>query len=312
MSFVMTFVAAASAPALNADHISQALEKHGVKAGAQNWLADGEALDIQVADAPDIEQVRGLRDDFEAARIDVFANPAENRRKKLVLADMDSTTITEETLDELAAHVGIKDAIAAITKRAMAGELDFEAAVDERVGMLSGVTQEQLRETLDDIILSDGAESLIATMKENGAFAVLVSGGFQYFTQAIMEQVGFDAHHGNVLHYNDDGSLTGTVEKPVQDKHSKLKYLKHYAAENGIDLADTLALGDGANDVPMLLGAGMGIGYHPKKIVADQLMNVIIHGGLTAALYAQGYKKIEFVARVSKAAISKTTPALSL
>ncbi|MCD8498220.1 MAG: phosphoserine phosphatase SerB [Alphaproteobacteria bacterium] len=204
-----------------------------------------------------------------------------------MLADMDSTIIAEETLDELAAYAGIKDQIAAITARAMNGELDFHAALRERVSLLQGLEEHALAETLERMKVNDGAPEFIAAMRKSGATCVLVSGGFTFFTGAVADKVGFHNHHGNTL-LIEGGKLTGGVGEPILDKDSKLAYLKDYAGKLGISLAETLTIGDGANDLPMLKAAGLGIGYYPKKAVADEVDSVIQYGDFTAALYAQG------------------------
>lgn len=200
---------------------------------------------------------------------------------------MDSTIIAEETLDELAAFAGIKDKIAAITTRAMNGELDFEAALRERVALLKGLPETALQETLDKMVVNPGAQTFIQTMRDSGATCVLVSGGFTFFTSRVANAVGFHSNHGNTLEI-ENGVLKGTVGLPILDKFAKLSFLKDYAGKLGIGLDETLTIGDGANDLPMLKAAGLGIGYYPKKAVADEVNSVIQFGDFTAALYAQG------------------------
>lgn len=226
-------------------------------------------------------------------RIDVFLTKAAGRRKKLLIADMDSTIVTGETLDDLAEFAGIKDQIAAITTRAMEGEIDFHDALRERVALLKGLDIAALDKTLADIQLSPGAETFVQTMAMHGAHCVLVSGGFTFFTGNIAEKAGFHAHHGNVLDIDGD-VLAGTVSDPILDKDSKVHFLKKYVQDQNISEENVLAIGDGANDIPMLQTAGLGIGYHPKHAVQEKISNLIIHGDLTAALYAQGYSQQEF------------------
>ena len=257
------------------------------------WLARKKAADLFFNDRPPGPLLVHLRDEFQADQIDVFCTPLVGRRKKLVLADMDATIVTSETLDELAAHAGIKEQIAAITQKAMDGKLDFKAALSERVALLKDLPVTALHTTLAATQLSPGAEIFIRTMKKHGAHCVLVSGGFTFFTDAIAARVGFDHHHGNTLEIDHD-RLSGKVANPILDKDSKLGFLKSYAAELSLDLSQTLTIGDGANDLPMLKAAGLGIGYQPKAAVARDIENLIIHGDLTAALYAQGFTDSDF------------------
>lgn len=258
-----------------------------------NWLADGVAADISLAQKPSVSALAYIRAQLEAEEIDVFVSSAENRRKKLLLADMDSTIVTGETLDDLAGFAGIKDKIAAITARAMNGELDFHDAIRERVGLLKGLNTDALDGALTETTLTAGATTFVQTMKKFGATCVLVSGGFTFFTEAIARQTGFDHHHGNQLGI-DGNALSGQVIDPILDKDSKLAFLNEYCAQQGLSLDEALTIGDGANDLPMLQAAGMGLGFHAKPSVAAQLENVIRFGDLTSALYAQGFTKDEF------------------
>ncbi len=259
--------------------------------GKPAWLDARKAADIPIENALTMEQMRNIRHAFAQDHIDVICTQAENRKKKLLLADMDSTIVTTETLDELAGRAGIKDQVAAITSRAMNGELDFHAALRERVELLKGLPLTALHETLAETILCEGANKLIHVMKENGATCVLVSGGFTYFTGAVAEQVGFHHHHGNELH-NNGTALLGTVGDPILDKDSKLKFLNTYAATLKVDLSETVAIGDGANDLPMLLAAGLGIGYGARPMLQENLLNILQFSDLTGVLYAQGHRNI--------------------
>lgn len=252
------------------------------------WLSPHKAADLGISQSLTIDQMKNLRQIHEEHRVDIFCTPLENRKKKLVLADMDSTIVTSETLDEMAEEAGIKDKIAAITERAMRGELDFHDALRERVGLLRGLSADCLTRTLDKTVISDGAEQFIQTMRNRDAFCVLVSGGFTFFTNTIAKKVGFHAHHGNVLGL-EDNKLTGHVQEPILDKDAKLNYLKLYCDEHDLDLSQSLAIGDGANDLPMLQAAGLGIGYHPKPLLEDNLLNCIRHTDLTSVLYMQGF-----------------------
>lgn len=255
--------------------------------GKPQWLAQHKAADIPVQNCVTMEQMKDLRGIFAADKIDTLCTQEAGRKKKLLLADMDSTIVTTETLDELAAKAGIKDKIAAITARAMNGELDFHAALRERVGLLKDLPVTALHETLDETELCEGADKLIHAMRESGATCVLVSGGFTFFTSAIAERAGFHHHHGNELEH-DGEVLVGTVGGVILDKDAKLAFLKKYASELGLDLSQTVAIGDGANDLPMLTAAGLGIGYRPKPVLEDALLNVLKYADLTGVLYAQG------------------------
>jgi phosphoserine phosphatase len=197
---------------------------------------------------------------------------------------MDATIVECETLDELAARAGIKDQIAAITTRAMNGELDFKAALRERIALLKGLPTTALYETLAEMKLSPGASDLIMGQRARGVTCILVSGGFTFFTHAIAEKCGFNSHHGNFLGINDT-VLDGTVSEPIIDKDAKLAHLKSHAQELGIDLTQTVAIGDGANDIPMLAAAGLGIGYRPKKLVEETILNCLKYADLDRLKY---------------------------
>lgn len=290
MDFVAVLVSAEKK--LSAGHIADfetfADESGILITGEPKWLENNKAADITISQCLTIDHIKALREKFEDHKIDIFCTRTQGRQKHLLMADMDSTIVTTETLDELAAEAGIKDKISAITEKAMRGELDFEGALKERVGLLENLPKDALKRTLDATIISDGADQLVQTMRKNGAFCALVSGGFTYFTGAIAAQLGFTAHHGNVLGIEND-KLNGTVQEPILDKDSKLNYLKLYCEELSIDIEDTVAIGDGANDLPMLSAAGLGIGYRPKPLLADSLVNCIFHTDLRSVLYIQGY-----------------------
>ncbi len=255
-----------------------------------HWLAAGQAVEFIVQTPP---ARGGLKAALAHREVDIFITKFRGRRKAVLVADMDSTIITSETLDELAAHAGIKQQIAQITQRSMNGELDFAEALRARVAMLKGLRLSALEQTWASTQFCPGAHTLVATMKSFGATTALVSGGFSFFTSRVAQALGFDEHRANVL--LDDGSaLTGEVAAPVLDKDAKLAALHELAAKRGVKLAATLAVGDGANDLPMLQAAGLGVAYYPKPVVAAQVENQIEHTDLTALLFAQGYPASAF------------------
>lgn len=289
MEHVLTLIA--SNEPLSIAHL-QTLEKFVERAGvglngAPSWLKQHHAADLPVQNCLTMEQMHDCRKLFEESRIDVLCVPIQGRQKKLLIADMDATIVQTETLDELAGKAGIKDQIAAITKRAMDGEIDFKTALKERVGLLKGLPLSALEETLFETKLCDGAAELVRGMKDNGAKCVLASGGFTFFTAAIAHKAGFDTHHGNVLNH-DGKALDGTVAEPILDRQAKLTFLEQHAQELGLPLSQTMAVGDAANDLMMLTAAGLGIGYRPKMIVEESVLNVVKYADLTALLYAQG------------------------
>jgi phosphoserine phosphatase len=261
--------------------------------GEAVWLSPGKAFDIAVFGDPAaaLAEARSLAD--EPADINVVATKL--RRKRLFVADMDSTIIDCECLDELAAFAGLKDKISAITERAMRGEIAFEGALRERVGMLKGLPLGALEEVWRERIhLNPGAKELVATMKAHGARAVLVSGGFTFFTSRVARAAGFDEARANTL--KDDGAaLTGAVGEPILGKEAKLAALENEAARLKLRFAETMAAGDGANDLKMILRAGLGVAYHAKPVVAEAAGARIDHGDLRALLYLQGYGDREIV-----------------
>ena len=288
MTTILTLIAAPGSADLSAARVARA--RDAARAGAPDWLSSNEAVDLPCAAPPDMGQVRAALD---GARVDAVAIPAQGRRKRLLIADMDSTIVTGETLDELAAHAGVGDAVAAITARSMAGELDFAAALRARVGMLHGLGLEALDRTWQGVRLTAGAKQLVATMRAHGAFTALVSGGFTFFTARVAAQCGFDAHRANVL-LDDGTSLLGTVSEPILDRDAKLAALLELAAARGLGLAKTLAVGDGANDLAMLGAAGLGVAFHAKPVMASVAQARLDHADLRGLLFIQGYRAGEF------------------
>ncbi|MEO0392369.1 MAG: phosphoserine phosphatase SerB [Pseudomonadota bacterium] len=296
-SHVLTLVADAQGAPLTRDHIKQveaALDPLAIATGDVDWLAPERACDIAL-DACDPDQVEAaVTQALARATIDCFAQPVDGRRKSLLLADMDSTIIAEESLDELAGYLGLKDKIAAITARAMAGELDFEAAITERVGLLTGLPETSIFDAVDEMTINPGAATLVATMKAQGARCLLVSGGFEHFTGAVAAKLGFDEHQGNRLEIK-DGKMTGQIEGAIRDQDSKLATLNATAVAMSLPLSAAMTVGDGANDVPMLKAAGAGVAYHAKPVAAAAARFRINHSDLSSLLYIQGYMRSEFV-----------------
>jgi len=266
-------------------------------AAEPRWLADATAADISFSLSADVDQ----RDVAERLRggvggVDVVVQPSTNRRKKLFLADMDSTMIGQECIDELADYAGLKAHVAAITERAMRGEIAFEPALRERVALLEGLPVSVVEEVLRDRIrLTAGARTLVTTMRANGARTCLVSGGFTLFTDRIAAMIGFDEARANTLTVIDGHKLAGLVAEPIFGRDGKRAALLELRQELGLAKDDTMAIGDGANDLDMIVEAGLGVAYHAKPKVAEAAAARIDHGDLTALLYVQGYRRDEFV-----------------
>lgn len=286
MDSVLVLIAAPGSSAINSNVIEN-LRSFG---GAPHWLSIGEAAEVKP-----FEGMQGFLEFIKTQPIDANLVPVENRRKKFLIADMDSTMIHQECIDELGVMAGVGDHIKDITARAMRGELDFEGALKERVGLLKGLDESVISELLRGrITFMEGGKTLLATMKSHGAYAALVSGGFTAFTSHVAMALGFDENRANTLKI-ENGSLTGEVAMPILGKEAKVESLKRICATRGISQDDVIAVGDGANDIPMLLEAGMGIALHAKPKVQEAAKLCINNGDLTALLYLQGYMKNEFV-----------------
>jgi len=258
------------------------------------WLHQDVACDIFFAVLPLEEVSELLKHLLSDLPFDYIVQKTENRIKQLLISDMDSTIIQQECIDEIADFAGLKEEISEITERAMNGELDFKEALRERVSMLKGLSEGVLEKAFNDkISLTPGAKTLVQTMKNNGAKTILVSGGFTFFTDKVSEIVGFEINEANILEI-ESGNLTGKVREPILDKEAKLNSLKFHCEEAGIALSNSMAVGDGANDLPMLLHSGIGIAYKAKKSVKEQAHASIDACDLTALLYAQGYKYEQF------------------
>lgn len=294
MSLVATLICNPANPALDST-IVEGARAILPSAGRAHWLFDEVAVDIPFTGSEDINAIADrLREARGDLPIDVVVQPQANRRKKLFLADMDSTMIGQECIDELADFAGLKAHVAAITERAMRGEIAFEPALRERVALLKGLPVGVIDEVLKErITLTPGGRELVGTMRANGAYTCLVSGGFTAFTSKVAAMVGFQENRANTL-LAEDGKLTGAVAEPILGREAKLATLRELREAFDIDGIDTLAVGDGANDLGMIQEAGLGIAYHAKPAVAAAAHARIDHGDLTALLYAQGYKRTEF------------------
>ena len=261
--------------------------------GEAVWLSPDEAAEFTMGDIPSNRW--DVWKSIQDQGVDLIVQPLEGRRKKMLLADMDSTMIQQECIDELAAEAGIGERVAEITARAMNGELDFEAALDERVGLLAGLPESVIEKVIEErITFMPGGATLLATMKANGAYAALVSGGFTAFTGHVAKALGFDENRANTL-LMAGGKLTGKAGRPILGKQAKVDALEEITARLGLTDADVLAVGDGANDLGMLHRAGTGVALHAKPSVQVECEVRVNHGDLTALLFLQGYTRSEFV-----------------
>jgi len=270
------------------------VERYGGKVKDVSYLSINNALDIFFENV----SPKVVQEEFKKAfdiPVDAVAQPMLGRRKKMLISDMDSTLIHQECIDELADFVGLKDKVSEITELAMNGEICFKEALRERVMLLQGLSETVFEEVYNDsITMMEGAKTLTQTMRKNGAFCLLVSGGFTVFTSKVRDNLGFHKDISNIFEIK-DGFLTGKVLEPIHDKDSKLNALNKSVAELGITNNDVIAVGDGANDMPMLLASGMGTAYHGKPFVRNTANFSVDYNDLTALLYVQGYKDEEFI-----------------
>jgi len=298
MTLVATLIANPAEPALDAAAVARV---RGALPSAQApiWLDPGIAADIPFTTSPEHDPgtlAEAARAAIPSGRIDVVVQRASGRRKRLFLADMDSTMIGQECIDELADYVGVKPRVAAITERAMRGEIEFAPALRERVALLKGLPATVADEVIAERIkLTPGGRTLLATMRGNGAYACLVTGGFTLFAQRIAAMIGFDESRANTLEVDAGGKLTGTVAEPIFGRNGKLATLLDLRQRLGIPAEETMAVGDGANDLAMIEAAGLGVAYHAKPKVALAAAARVDHGDLTALLYLQGYRREEFL-----------------
>jgi phosphoserine phosphatase len=289
--YVATLLSSPATPSLESATVEALRNAWG--GGSALWLNPGIAAEFTLDTVPGNQWQ--VWEDMQVLGIDLAIQPAAGRRKRMLLADMDSTMIGQECIDELADEAGVGAYVAGITARAMNGELEFEEALRERVALLKGLESGVIAKVLAErISFTPGGRELIATMKANGGYAALVSGGFTAFTGHVAQALGFDEHRANTLHMA-DGLLAGTVAEPILGREAKVRALEEISARLGITAGDVMAVGDGANDLGMLGRAGAGVALHAKPAVAAQCDLRINHGDLTALLYLQGYSVDEFV-----------------
>ena len=288
--YTVTLLSSPTAPCLETSLLGALQTAWG--GGDARWLAPNEAAEFEIGQKPANQW--DVWSDVQALGVDLVVQPTAGRRKKMLLADMDSTMINEECIDELAEVAGVGAYVKDITAKAMNGELDFEDALTERVALLSGLDEDIIVQVLAErITLMSGGPALLATMKAHGAYAALVSGGFTAFTASIASKLGFDENRANIL-FAEGGNLTGKVAMPILGREAKVQALEEITARLGITEQDVLAVGDGANDLGMLTRAGSGVALHAKPSVAAECDIRINHGDLTALLYVQGYSKDDF------------------
>lgn len=292
MSFIATLISHPDNAKIRDDvlgHLADSLER----AINVTWLNPTVACDVAL-DEGEVAKIADLRPMLDAVEIDLVIQQDSSRRKSILIADMDSTMIMQECIDELADHIGIGDKVASITARAMRGEIDFEPALRERVGLLKSLPLSAIDDVIAErISLRSGGRELVQTMKAHGGYAALVSGGFTMFTAKIAELVGFDENRANTL-LHDGAMLTGEVKDPILGSDAKVSALREICEKLGKSSEEVMAIGDGANDLGMIEVAGSGVAVHAKPLVAERAAYAIKHGDLTALLYMQGYRSIEF------------------
>ncbi|KXV27140.1 phosphoserine phosphatase SerB [Gluconobacter japonicus] len=291
---VLTLIADRKAGPLKPEAIDVA--RSLVKGKAPIVLSDGEAVDIPCpTPGPGSASAATIRATLAPYQTDALLLKTRGRRKAVLVADMDSTIVTGETLDEMAALLGIGEQVAAITRASMNGEIDFETSIEQRVALLAGHPASVLEEVWKTVTLTEGARELVCTMRKHNARTALVSGGFTWFTQKVAELCGFNENYGNSLEIV-DGKMTGRLDAPVLGPDAKLSHLESLTAERGVQLKAALTTGDGANDIPMLANAGLGLAFHAKPNVKKIIGTQINFANLRAHLFAQGYKAADFVA----------------
>ena len=310
MVYVLSLIAAPSRAPLDAssvDRALRALSAAGANSGAADWLSPDEACDIPFEGIAETALAKA-REALSDARLDVNVVANDLRRKKLLVADMDSTLIEQECLDELAAEIGMRAEVSAITERAMRGEIPFEPALRERVALLKGLSTDVVAKVLSSrIAIMGGATVLVATMRASGAYTVLVSGGFTAFSEPIGRNIGFHEHRANAL-LSEAERFTGLLAEPILGREAKEEALLEFTAHLGLDPSQTLAVGDGANDIGMIRRAGLGVAYRAKPALKAEADATIDHADLTGLLFLQGFRREEFVLRPN----SEPDPAVAI
>ena len=295
-SYALTLVGNTNSSPLEPDHIEQVFQCLGLP-GETDWLGEGEACDLLINSRLSAEEItKKARDALAGCSIDTVCTPIEGRRKKLLISDMDSTVIDQECIDELADAIGLGSQIRAITASVTQGNISFPEALRKRLELMKGMEQTVLENVYEQrISLKSGARTLVQTMRHHGAFCILVSGGFTYFTSRIAARLGFHDHQGNELIFN-HGRLTGEVKDSILGRSAKLNTLMTLCEEKGFKPFDVLAVGDGANDIKMIEAAGLGVAFHDDTASLLHHANACIdYADLTAILYIQGFRKSEFV-----------------
>jgi len=293
-SYALTLIGNPKSAPLHPDHIEQVLQCLKLQART-DWLAEEEACDLLIDSSLSAEVITAkARTVLAEAPIDIACTPIEDRRKKLLISDMDSTVINQECIDELADAIGIGTEIRDITASVIKGNISFPDALRKRLRLMKGMEEKELERVYQQrITLKAGASILVQTMRHHGAFCILVSGGFTYFTSRIAARLGFHQHQGNELIFN-HGKLTGKARDPILGRSAKLDILTACCREKGLTLSDVVAVGDGANDIEMIQAAGLGVAFHDSGSLRNQSNASIEHGDLTALLYMQGFRKSEF------------------
>ncbi len=297
MDNVLTLITDPVRRLLSDIHVNKAvayLQETGASVGAPDWLAPGVACDVPFGGTDAMAAHRHLRDRFDTAPLDVAAQPAAGRRKRVLIADMDSTMITIETLDMLAALLGYADEVARITDRAMNGEIRFRDALRSRLALLEGEDASGIDEVNAAVDYTPGGRALVQTMKANGAYCALVSGGFTFTAEMVRDELGFDEARANRL-IVENGRLAGRAEEPILGREAKLETLRELCTRHRVTTAEAVAVGDGANDLDMIAAAGMGVAFRAKPVVAAEARFTVEYGDLSALLYLQGYRSGEIV-----------------
>jgi len=301
--YILTLISNPDTPVLSSALVAEVSTAVGSTISPR-WLAPDIACDIFIEETQPFDKTIVLtiaQQIVSAHPIDVAIQPQAHRRKRLLIADMDSTIIAQECIDELGAAFGLKSRIAEITTRSMNGEIGFEDSLIQRVQLLKGLPQKALKEVYETrITLTPGARELVATMRANGAYCALISGGFTYFTQRIAAMTGFDFNDANTLLF-ENGLINGDVTRPILGRESKLVALRKIRSEHDYLKEDVIAVGDGANDLAMIKEAGLGVAYHAKAKVAETADVAIKHSNLTALLYLQGYMAPEITTELNRA-----------